>query len=246
MLTGEVGSWAFTKTNVALLQSAGSKDSMKRLAYLLVAVGALIAIFAFNMDVTVGDSGIVNMNMMAQRQNLLIVGCVAFLAGIVLVVGVQRQAEPKEEVKPARSDEMTTRSTANFRKNRAAFKENLDALVKHLLKDTTPTEFTVRLLCAITSAAIAAIITYAVWGFAVWIYPAPVIVFWLAMKKGLRIAALIFIAESVACLVIPVIYVALYDGPWSSFGYLAPEFFVCIAGVLLAKKFQIKVASAVL
>jgi hypothetical protein len=208
-------------------------------------VGVLIAIIAFNLDVTVGDSGIVNMNMMAQRQNLLIVGCVAFLAGIVLFVGVQRQGESKEVVKPARQDEMAARSAANFRENVAAFKANLDALVKHLLKDTTSTEFTARLLCAIASAVIAAIIIHAVWVFDVWMYPVPAILFWLVMKKGLPIAIPVFGAESVACLVIPVIYVALYDGPWSSFGYLAPEFFVCIAGVVLANKFKIKTVSAV-
>jgi hypothetical protein len=68
---------------------------MKKFAYVLMAVGVLVAIIAFNLDVTVGDSGITNMNMMAQRQNLLIVGCVGFLGGIVLLIGALQQVNSK-------------------------------------------------------------------------------------------------------------------------------------------------------
>jgi len=66
---------------------------MKRLAYVLMAAGVLVAVVAFNMDVTVGGSGIANINMMAQRQNLLIVGCVGFLGGVVLLMGTLRQGD---------------------------------------------------------------------------------------------------------------------------------------------------------
>lgn len=76
---------------------------MKKIAYVLMAVGVLLAVIAFNLDVTVEDSGIVNMNMMAQRQNLLIVGCVGFLGGIILLIGTLKQggvvtmrAEPEQ------------------------------------------------------------------------------------------------------------------------------------------------------
>lgn len=64
---------------------------MKRLAYVLMAVGVLVSAIAFNLDVTVGDSGFANINMMTQRQNLLIVGCVGFLGGIVLLIGALQQ-----------------------------------------------------------------------------------------------------------------------------------------------------------
>jgi len=64
---------------------------MKKLAYLLIGIGVMVAMIAFNMDVTLGDSGIANINMMAQRQNLLIVGCVGFLGGIVLLMGTLKQ-----------------------------------------------------------------------------------------------------------------------------------------------------------
>jgi hypothetical protein len=56
-----------------------------------MAVGVLVAVIAFNLDVTVGDSGFANINMMAQRQNQLIVGCVGFLGGIVLLIGALQQ-----------------------------------------------------------------------------------------------------------------------------------------------------------
>lgn len=48
---------------------------MKRLSNLLMAIGAIVAIIAFNFDVT-GGGRFVNMDLMAQRQNLLMVGCV--------------------------------------------------------------------------------------------------------------------------------------------------------------------------
>lgn len=70
---------------------------MKRLAYVLMAVGVLVAAIAFNLDVTVGDSGFANINMMAQRQNLLIVGCVGFLGGIVLLIGGLQQGNLKAQ-----------------------------------------------------------------------------------------------------------------------------------------------------
>ena len=70
---------------------------MKRLAYVLMAVGVLVAVIAFNLDVTVGDSGFANINMMAQRQNLLIVGCVGFLGGIVLLIGALQQGNLKAQ-----------------------------------------------------------------------------------------------------------------------------------------------------
>lgn len=70
---------------------------MKRLAHALIAVGVLVTVIAFNLDVTVGDAGIVNMNMMAQRQNLLIVGCVGFLGGIVLLIGTLQQGNSKAQ-----------------------------------------------------------------------------------------------------------------------------------------------------
>lgn len=70
---------------------------MKRLACVLMAVGVLVAVIAFNLDVTVGDSGLTNINMMAQRQNLLIVGCVGFLGGILLFIGALQQGASKAQ-----------------------------------------------------------------------------------------------------------------------------------------------------
>lgn len=70
---------------------------MKRLAYVLITVGVLVAAIAFNLDVTAGDSGIANINMMTQRQNLLIVGCVGFLGGIVLLFGALQQENSKAQ-----------------------------------------------------------------------------------------------------------------------------------------------------
>ncbi|MFS2003805.1 hypothetical protein ACEN9F_09285 [Duganella sp. CT11-25] len=218
---------------------------MKRLASILMVVGALIAVIAFNLDVTAGETGIVNMNMMAQRQNLLIIGCVAFLAGIVLLVGIQRQGEPKDGLRPKPQDAMHIRPAPNSKEKIVAIRERWDALLKHLLKDTTFTEFVVRLICATASAVIGAHLIAAFWDVDIWMYSLLVILFWFAMKKGHPILTLIFGVEIVACLAIPIIYIAFYEGSWSSFGYLAPELFCCIVGVVVATKFKRKAAPSI-
>lgn len=58
---------------------------MKTAAKLLIALGVLIVLIAFNMDVSIEGAEVVNINMVSERQNLLIVGCIVFIAGIILI-----------------------------------------------------------------------------------------------------------------------------------------------------------------
>lgn len=211
---------------------------MKKLAYVLMAVGVLIAVIAFNLDVTVGDTRIVNLNLMAQRQNLLLVGCVAFLAGVVLLVGVQRSGDPKSGGEKQR-DAMDPQRAHSFNRPVAEFRASCVALRDHLLKDTTPSEFFVRLVCATAAAVIGANLFVATWPTGTWIYFLLfVLLFWFAMTKGLSILVLIFCVELIACLALPGLYIAFFEGQWSSFSYLAPEFLACIVGMVLATKFK--------
>ena len=77
-----------------------------------MAVGVSVAVIAFNLDVTVGDSGFANINMMAQRQNLLIVGCVGFLSGIVLLIGALQQGNSKAQHPVPEQDANVVRATS--------------------------------------------------------------------------------------------------------------------------------------
>lgn len=137
---------------------------MKRLANILMVLGAIVAIIAFNLDVTGGDGRIVNMNLMAQRQNLLIIGCVGFLAGIVLLVGVQRQAGPINGTHPERQDTAATPPPSKAKASWGDFKESAVTFFNSLRKDTPPADFIARLFCGIASAIVGANVVDAILG----------------------------------------------------------------------------------
>lgn len=65
---------------------------------MLMVAGMLVVLIAFNMDVTVDDAKIVNLSLMAERQNLLIIGCVIFISGIILFAasrnGIAQSSHP--------------------------------------------------------------------------------------------------------------------------------------------------------
>lgn len=71
---------------------------MKYISALLIFLGAALTLVALNLDVTVDDSEVTNLNLMAQRQNLLIIGCVIFIAGIIVCVSsIKSSTVHKEE-----------------------------------------------------------------------------------------------------------------------------------------------------
>ena len=227
---------------------------MKKLANLLMVLGAIVAVVAFTMDVTVGDSGIVNMNLMAQRQNLLIVGCVAFLAGIVVLVGGQRQGEAKEdhrpevEISPPRLEIMTGPSL----------------IKKHLLKGAPPTEFFGRVIGSTSAAIVGALVVNKIMdsmGYIdsianavhmdVWMHPemfylpTAILIFVASMKKGLQVIVGMFYLELAACLVWSVILIAFFEAQWAVFGFFSSEIFFSIAGVAVATRFRPKAEPAI-
>nr|WP_315489937.1 hypothetical protein [uncultured Rhodoferax sp.] len=51
---------------------------------LLIAAGALVFVYAQTMSVSIDDSGIANIHLMAERQNAVIFGGFLFLAGVIL------------------------------------------------------------------------------------------------------------------------------------------------------------------
>jgi hypothetical protein len=57
---------------------------MKFASRFLIALGVIIILIAFNMKVSVRGADVINFNMVAERQNFLLVGCVMFIAGIIL------------------------------------------------------------------------------------------------------------------------------------------------------------------
>jgi len=220
---------------------------MKKFAYVLMAVGVLIVIIAFNLDVTVGDSGIVNMNMMAQRQNVLIVGCVVFLAGIVVFVGGQRHAGSVDGVEAERKDGVPTQIASNYRGNLARFKDGRDAFLKRSFKDVSFTDFAVRLICAIAAAAVGtSLIVKFSDTLSLWMLSLPaILIFPLAMKKGLTFLARLFYAEVALCVGIPLVFIIFFEAPWSALGYLIPEFIFSLLGAALATSFKRKAVPSI-
>ena len=57
---------------------------MKLTAKFLIVLGVIVVFIAFNMNVSVNGSSVININMMSERQNILLLGCVAFVSGIIL------------------------------------------------------------------------------------------------------------------------------------------------------------------
>lgn len=69
---------------------------MRVTAILLLVCGVVAAIIAFNMDVSIDGSRFANLDMMAQRQNILIAGGVAFIAGIIVWVGSELRTRSRD------------------------------------------------------------------------------------------------------------------------------------------------------
>lgn len=70
---------------------------------LLIALGVIGVIVAFNMDVALPGSRVVNMHLLSERQNYLIVSVGMFIAGIVLLVsaknaGAKGDTETKKSI----------------------------------------------------------------------------------------------------------------------------------------------------
>lgn len=63
---------------------------------MLIALGVVILLYAMSMPVSVGDSGIVNIHLISERQNTLLFGGLMFLAGIILFA-VFKMKQTKEE-----------------------------------------------------------------------------------------------------------------------------------------------------
>ncbi len=66
---------------------------MNVISRILVALGIILVTIAFNLSVSTDGSDIINLNMVSQRQNLLMIGCVVFIAGIILVASSLRNRE---------------------------------------------------------------------------------------------------------------------------------------------------------
>jgi hypothetical protein len=67
---------------------------------MLIAAGVIVLLYAMNMDVTMDNSGIVNLHLISERQNTLIFGGFLFLAGIVLFA-VFKLKQTKEDAEAA-------------------------------------------------------------------------------------------------------------------------------------------------
>lgn len=130
---------------------------MKKIGKLLVMLGAVVALIAFNLDVTGGDGRIVNMNMMAQRQNLLIIGCVVFLAGVVLLVGAQSQSGTVREMPTGLQQATDSASHPQNKVNLGAMiQEDVGNFLRSLRRDMSVAGFIAQMICGLIAAIVGA------------------------------------------------------------------------------------------
>lgn len=78
---------------------------MRSFGYFVLVVGLLCIVGAFAMDVSVssGVGRVNNIGLMAERQNLLLVGGLMLLVGVIMAVAWKRQLEAVDRYKDVRS-----------------------------------------------------------------------------------------------------------------------------------------------
>lgn len=230
---------------------------MKRLANLLMVLGAIVAIIALNLDVTGGDGRIVNMNLMAQRQNWLILGCVGFLAGIVLLVGAQRQWSGQVDQRSQERREAVPRE-------KPASKAGPSFAEQYLLKGMQPADFIGRVIGAASAAIIGAfivdiavdslgyidsiyrVVPMSFWGhIEIFYLPVAALIFFTVMKSGLAVLISMFYLELAACILWCLMFIVFFDAKWTSFYMFSSEIVCCIVGVAVTTRFKQKVAVSI-
>lgn len=87
---------------------------------MLIVVGLVVLLYAWNMPVSIGYSGVINLHLINQKQNTLILGGLLFLSGIVLFAAFkvkQTKEEEKldEEVNEAIKEKTVEKLTSSHR-----------------------------------------------------------------------------------------------------------------------------------
>lgn len=243
---------------VKLTPSMGEpkRDSMKKLAYLLIIVGVLTAVIAFNLDVTVGDSGITNMNLMAQRQNLLIVGCVGFLAGIVLLVGTQHQKISSATLQTeAQGSQPLSKSAPVATRISSLIEASTELFERFVLRGNTVVHFLGKFVGGITSAIVGKTIFnkiflsiiesdffYGKLDLNIWLhteifyFPLMLFIFFIVMRRGFPVLLRIFLTETLICLLGAVFFALIFNtGIISMLEFFSFEIGICILGIVLIR-----------
>lgn len=85
---------------------------LKRISKFLVIFGIVLVVIAFTMDTSVssGYSRVYNIGLMSQQQNLLLVGGLAFIGGIILIATDRNSKSSEEVVKIHDIDESVSRN----------------------------------------------------------------------------------------------------------------------------------------
>ncbi|MYN04398.1 hypothetical protein GTP41_20095 [Pseudoduganella sp. DS3] len=217
------------------------------MAYALIAVGILVVLIAFNLDVTVGETSIVNMDMMAQRQNLLIVGCVGFLAGVVIFVGAQQQKGLDSSL--GRNENLTEAIQGMGAKTLSIVDSGVSLVRESLLRGETGTQFWAKAfgggIAAVVGAVLAHKIVRSLSAFdfipfelemavlrSTWIFYVPVmlLIFVAAMKKGFPLLLKILCVELFLSIAWPLFFIAL-GAKWAALLYFMVEAVVCLMGI---------------
>lgn len=97
---------------------------------LLIALGVLIIFHAWNMPVSNGYSGVINLHLINRQQNTLIFGGLLFISGIVLFAAFKiKQTKEEEKFDSEASEAIKQKTAEKFANGRDLLKEYLDRIM---------------------------------------------------------------------------------------------------------------------
>lgn len=96
---------------------------------LLIALGLLVVVYALNMPVSSGYSGVVNLHLMNQKQNTLILGGLIFISGIILFAVFKiKQTKEDEQIEAEARDAVKQQAAEKLKSSQRLAKTFFDRI----------------------------------------------------------------------------------------------------------------------
>lgn len=101
--------------------------NIRTVGKLLIALGVGVVLYALNMPVSTGYSGIVNIHLMNQKQNTLILGGLLFISGIILFATFKiKQTKQEEDLDLKAREELREKAVVKMEIGRIGAKKFFD------------------------------------------------------------------------------------------------------------------------